>query len=224
MTSIRKIYIILACLLVLVASILIVRNSLIPAMAEGSSSLAASAHSSRGQLEKNLSDNGKDRVTSSATTVEEESLSAIEMKKVVAIPATIGKQGLWAGESPSDSAIGGRTAYAFARAGESREDLKPDQNGLFQRLHAPKNQRIEFQVRYPGLKAGASVDVGILDGGTLEEPQTLTPDSQGRVSFVFHTGPTDGSYRISLSTSDGDTKMLDVWAGRPEWEDPVSSN
>lgn len=166
----------------------------------------------------------KARMAPAEALREEESAAAVEMKKTVNIPPTIGKQGLWAGAAPSDAAVGGRTAYAFARAGRAREDLKPDQNGLFQRLHAPKNQRIEFQVRYPGLKPDASVDVGILDGGTLEDPQTLKPDSRGRVSFVFHTGPTDGSYRILLTTSDGDIKMLDVWAGRPEWEDPVLAN
>jgi hypothetical protein len=153
----------------------------------------------------------------------EVSENTIEMRRIVAIPATIGKSGLWAGAAPTDAAIGGKTAYAIARAGSSRADLQPDQNGMFQRMHAAVEQRIEFQVRYPGLKAGQWVDIGILDGGTLETAGRVKPDAEGRVSFVFKTGPSDGSYRISLTTSEHDIKMLDVWAGRPEWEDRLTA-
>ena len=84
--------------------------------------------------------------------------------------------------------------------------------------------RIEFQVRYPGMKPTDWVDVGILDGGTLETTGPIKPDKEGRISFVFHTGPSDGSYRITLTTSDHDTKMLDIWAGRPEWEKRLTAN
>lgn len=152
------------------------------------------------------------------------SAAALEMQKAVQIPATIGQTGLWSGVAPSDAAIGGREAYAIARAGASKVDLKPDQNGTFQRLFAPKDETIEFQVRYPGLKPNQSVDIGILDGGTLDTAGPLIPDAQGRISFVFKTGPSDGSYRIALTTSDHDIKMIDIWAGRPEWEEPITTN
>lgn len=149
--------------------------------------------------------------------------STREMNRVAGVPVNVGKSGLWAGEMPADAAIGGRVAYAVARAGSSRADLRPDQNGMFQRMHAAKDQKIEFQVRYPGLKSSDWVNVGILDGGTLDAEGPIKPDKEGRVSFTFQTGPSDGSYRIILTTSDNDTKMIDVWAGRPEWEEPITT-
>jgi hypothetical protein len=150
--------------------------------------------------------------------------SAIEMARAAGVPATVGKSGLWAGVMPSDAASGGRKAFAVARAGASRADLRPDQNGMFQRMHSATSQRIEFQLSYPGMKSTEWVDVGILDGGTVEPTGSLKPDKNGNISFVFHTGASDGSYRISLTTSDHDTKMLDIWAGRPEWEERLTAN
>lgn len=146
------------------------------------------------------------------------------MARAAGVPATVGKSGLWAGVMPSDAASGGSKAFAVARAGASRADLRTDQNGMFQRMHSATGQRIEFQVSYPGMKSTEWVDVGILDGGTLEPTGPLKPDKNGHISFVFHTGPSDGSYRISLTTSDHDTKMLDIWAGRPEWEERLTAN
>lgn len=156
-----------------------------------------------------------------ASEVSDES---VEMRNLAAVPVSVGKKGLWAGAAPSDAAIPGKTAYVLARLGDSKADLRPDQNGMFQRLHAPVDSSIEFQIRYADLKKDDLVHVGLLDGGKLEDEGPLKPDAMGRIAFKFQTGPSDGSYRISLTTSDHDAKMIDVWAGRPEWEQPVTSN
>ncbi len=158
-----------------------------------------------------------------AKDLREVSDESVEMRNLAGVPVTAGFEGLWAGESPADAAIPGKTAYATARLGNSKADLKPDQNGMFQRLHAPVDSSIQFQVRYSDLKSGAVVHVGLLDGGKLDEQGPFKPDSLGRVSFRFQTGSTDGSYRLILTTSDHDVKMIDVWAGRPEWEHPITS-
>lgn len=143
-----------------------------------------------------LEDSAANAATSGTKEVSDES---VEMRNLAAVPVSVGKKGLWAGAAPSDAAIPGKTAYGLARLGDSKADLRPDQNGMFQRLHAPVDSSIEFQIRYTDLKKDDVVHVGLLDGGKLEDAGPFKPDPMGRIAFKFQTGPSDGSYRISLT-------------------------
>lgn len=120
----------------------------------------------------------------------------------------------------SDAAMGGREAFAVATVGETKIDLRPDQDGFFQRMHTGYNQGIDFTVRYPGLKSDTDVYIGVLDGGKSDVTEPLKPDENGAIRFNFVTGPYDGAYRIALTTSENDVKMMDIWVGKPEWEQP----
>lgn len=111
----------------------------------------------------------------------------------------------------ADAAVGGRPAHAIARVGKTEVKLRPDQEGSFQQLQSLPNQTIDFTVRYPWLKKGSEVSIGVMDGGTLTGPAIRKADDQGNLSFTFQTNSYPGSYRIYLTTPDGDSKMIDVW-------------
>jgi hypothetical protein len=160
---------------------------------------------------------------SNSKTTREISDESVEMRNLAGVPVSVGIEGLWAGQMADDAAVPGKASYAVATLGGSKADLKPDQNGMFQRLHAPTDSPIDFLIRYTDLEENSVVHVGLLDGGSLDRQGPFEPDSLGRVSFRVSTGASDGSYRLLLTTSDHDVKMIDVWAGRPEWEQPITS-
>lgn len=137
-------------------------------------------------------------------------------RRVSRMPVTAGKSGIWSGAMPSDAAIGGRVAYAVASVGESHADLRPDQYGTFQRACVPGDTSIAVRLRYPGLAAGETISIGVMDGGELQGPVTRAADKNGAVDFTFVSGPDSGSHRIMLG-ADGDVKILDFWVGPPEF-------
>jgi hypothetical protein len=127
-------------------------------------------------------------------------------------------QGISSAAMAGDAAIGGRKAFAVATSDGVRVDLRPDQHGMFQRLQAQANQSIEFTLQYPGLKGDEWVDLGVLDGGSIEPEGRFKPDENGVIKFTFRTDASFGSYRIAATTSDHDSKMFDIWVGPSEEE------
>lgn len=160
----------------------------------------------------------EERVAASTASGLDPDTDTLENARLVSrMPVTAGHSGIWSGVMPSDAAIGGRVAYAFASVGDSRADLRPDQFGTFQRAYVPKETDVEINVRYPGLDAGETVSIGVFDGGSLEGASALKADNKGSVNFVFRTGSNNGSYRLMLSAGN-DVKILDFWAGPHEEE------
>lgn len=115
------------------------------------------------------------------------------------------------GPMRSNTAISGKPAHAVAHVGKTEVQLKPDQEGSFQQLHAKSNQAIDFTVSYPSLKKNSEVTLGVMDGGNLSGSPVCNTDERGNITFTFTTGAYPGAYRILLHTPDGDRKSLEIW-------------
>ena len=59
-------------------------------------------------------------------------------------------------------------------------------------------QRLTIEVRFPLTFANTALSIGVLDGGTLYGPDTVTIASDGTVSFQYQTDNGAGEYRIDL--------------------------
>lgn len=123
---------------------------------------------------------------------------------------------------PIDVAVPGAQVSALAEVGGQKIELRPNQSGIFQRLHCETNQVVTVTVTYPEFVESEVVYLGLTDGGFLQnDGEELRTDDKGQFSFSFKAGPDVGTYGIIMTTESHDVKTFDFWAGLPEWEEPI---
>jgi hypothetical protein len=72
-------------------------------------------------------------------------------------------------------------------------------DGVMEPVGLPVGGQIAITLEASSSKAGQTVRLGLLDGGEIADPSTLTVATDGKVGFSFVAGITPGLYRVLVS-------------------------
>ena len=96
--------------------------------------------------------------------------------------------------------------------------MEPNQIGEFPPVYAEPGETGEVSVIFPATKPGTRVRVTAEDGGTLsgtngQPAQVMELDAGQSFAVPFTLGETEGSYRLTIATAEGEPKRLHLHAG-----------
>lgn len=119
---------------------------------------------------------------------------------------------------------GGQPAYdgepvtAYVKIGSSgkRLALTPNQNGEYPKVVTELGEAVEVRLAFTQSSPGDKIALSAQDGGKLHLGKMaglLQIDEQRQLPFGFMVSTNPGIHRVSITTTGGEVKTLNFWAG-----------
>jgi hypothetical protein len=124
--------------------------------------------------------------------------------------------GPWADGNVEGIYRAGSPAVATVAVGGRSFELLANEVGAFPRVYVAPEARAEVSMHYPEARPGESIQVQMIDGGTLggQPALHLTVGSDGRIAFPVTASAYAGKHQVFLNYG-GDRKVLTLWVGAP---------
>ena len=108
------------------------------------------------------------------------------------------------------------TAYVAVPSSGEKLAMEVNQMGEYPRLHVNPEETAEVRLQFSSVETGSRVAVAAQDGGKLDgqdRSTVLEVDDHRQVAFAFTASENEGIHRVVVTTSAGETKLLDFWVG-----------
>ena len=92
------------------------------------------------------------------------------------------------------------------------------QAGEYPRIYTAPKESVEVRLLFQDSKPGSKVAVSVQDGGALHTGTSsalMSLDELGQLAFGFNVSRNEGIHRVSFTTTGGEVKTLNFWAGEP---------
>ncbi len=109
-------------------------------------------------------------------------------------------------------------AYVSVPSNGQKIAVGVSQAGEYPRIYTEPKEKTEVRLRFSNSPPGTKVAVAVQDGGMLHTGKSsalMTLDELGQLAFGFTVSPNNGIHRVSVTTSAGEVKTLNFWAGAP---------
>ncbi len=93
-----------------------------------------------------------------------------------------------------------------------------NQAGEYPRVYTQPKERVEVTMQFSQSEPRTAVAVVVQDGGRLENgsvSQMVRLDEHRRIGFGFKVSSNVGIHRVTVTTSGGQARVLNFWAGAP---------